>query len=127
MNSEVLANTANSINSACAGDSAAAIIISIVPVLGVVLGAVLLFFFFLWQYRFRKELIKADQYHPRMWDHLRIISLLIGSISSFIGLPMFLLFYFIDGLAYSALGGLIPLSAGLGLLAFYYISGKSRV
>ncbi len=108
----------------CAGGDAAAVIISIVPLLGVIFGAVLLFFFFLWQYRFRKELIRAGQYQPRLWEHLRVISLLIGSIASSIGLPMFLLFWAIDGVSYSMLGGLIPLFSGLGMLAFYFISGK---
>jgi pilus assembly protein TadC len=98
------------------------VLLSIVPLVGVVTGSVLLFFFLLWRYRLHRELILSGRYVPSFWKNLRIFSLLIGSLSAAIGLPMTVLFFLIDGLAYSTLGGLIPFFAGIGFILFYLLA-----
>ncbi len=98
------------------------ILISIVPILGVLMGTTLLFFFLLWRFRIHRELVRAGQYYSSFWDNLRILSLLIGSVSTSIGLPLTLLFFAVDGITYAALGGLIPLFAGLGFIIYYIFS-----
>ncbi|MCB1165462.1 MAG: hypothetical protein KDK37_04020 [Leptospiraceae bacterium] len=104
--------------------SAAEVIISVVPLLGVILGATLLFFFFLWNYRLKKELIRAGQYQYQSLKTVRIFTLLIGIISLSVGIPMSALFIAMEGASYSLLGGLIPSFVGLGLIIFYSVSRK---
>lgn len=106
--------------------SAADIIISLVPMLGVIFGSALLFFFLLWRYKLTKEMIRNGSYEPGFFKNLRLLSLLLGSVSISVGLPMTILFFVIEGVSYSVLGGLMPLSAGIGLLLFYGISHKKK-
>tara|TARA_B100001778_G_scaffold319945_1_gene309908 strand:+ start:529 stop:921 length:393 start_codon:yes stop_codon:yes gene_type:complete len=103
---------------------AAQIIISVVPLLGVILGATLLFFFFLWNYKLKKELIRAGQYQYQSLKSVRMFALLIGIISFAVGLPMTMLFGAVEGVSYSLLGGLIPSFVGIGLIVFYVVSRK---
>ncbi len=103
------------------GCTAAQVLVSLVPMLGVIFGSTLLFFFLLWQYRLRKELIRTNQYVPTFFPHIRSLSLLFGSLSVAAGLPLTLLLFMIDGLTYGLLEGLIPLSVGGGLFLFYYL------
>jgi len=97
------------------------IILSLVPALGVVFGSVLLFFFFFWQYSLRKEVIRAGLYRPSSFRNFRVFCLLVGSLAFFVGLPMTILFFALQGLTFALLGGVIPLGAGVGLLVFYAV------
>ena len=107
------------------GSSAADVILSIVPVAGIAFGWTLLFFFFLWQYRLKKELIRTNQYESStFWKNIRTLSLLIGCLSTMIGIPITVLFFIIHGASAIALGGLIPIAVGVGLLTFYIFSRK---
>lgn len=115
-------------NSASSGSSAPEIILSLVPLLGVVFGCVLLFFFLLWQYRIRRELIRSGQHQPMFVANIRVISLLIGLLGIAAGLPMTLLFILIEGVSYALLGGLLPFFAGIGFLVFYAMTrSQARV
>lgn len=102
------------------------VLISIVPILGVVMGTTLLFFFLLWKYRINRELVQTGQYQPSFWNNLRTLTLLIGSLSFSIGLPLSILFFAVDGVSYTALGGLIPLFTGIGFIMFYVISIREQ-
>ncbi|MCR9145266.1 MAG: hypothetical protein NXI24_23710 [bacterium] len=104
------------------GGTASEILLSLVPLLGVVLGCVLLFFFFLWQYRIRRELIRTGQHQPMFVTNIRILSLLIGLLGIAVGLPMTLLFILIEGVTYVLLGGLLPFFVGIGFLIFYALT-----
>lgn len=106
---------------------AAEIILSIVPLIGIVFGSVLFFFFFLWQYKLKKERIRAGTYTPVFARYFRAFSLLIGCLSIAVGVPMTFVFLLLDGKSYALLGGIIPLSSGIGLLLFYFISGRDKV
>jgi len=103
-------------------DSAAQIILSIVPLLGVVLGVTMLFFFLLWRYKITKELIKSGHYTRTTFRNFRGFSLLLGCISAAAGLPMTILFYALEGTSYLLLGGVLPLAAGIGLVVFVFLS-----
>ena len=109
------------------GSTAPEIILSLVPLLGVVFGCVLLFFFILWQYRIRRELIRTGQHRPMFVANIRVLSLLIGLLGVSAGLPMTLLFLLIEGVTYVLIGGLLPFSAGIGFLIFYALTrGQTR-
>ena len=84
----------------------------------------MLFFFFLWNYKLKKELIRAGQYQYQSLKNVRLFSLLIGIISFAVGLPMTMLFGAVEGVSYSLLGGLIPSFVGLGFIVFYVVSRK---
>jgi hypothetical protein len=108
------------------GGSASEVILSLVPLTGVVFGCVLLFFFFLWQYRLRRELIRSGQYRPMFMANIRTLTLLIGIMGAASGLPMTILFLSIEGVSYALLGGLLPLCAGIGFLVFYALTIHSE-
>ncbi len=104
---------------------AAQIILSIVPLVGIICGAIVLFFFLRWYFLCKRELIKAGGYQIPQRQYVQSLSLLLGLLSTMIGIPTSILFYTIDGISYGLLGGLVPLFSGLALLVFYSLSLKN--
>ena len=100
--------------------SAAQVIVSIIPIVGIVMGSVVIFFYFLWNHRQRTLLIKAGQYNKSKFDLLSF-SLLAGLLLACVGVALTVLLSILEGASYALLGGLIPLSMGAGLLAHYMI------
>lgn len=99
------------------------VMLSIVPLAGIVFGCAIMFFFLLWRYRITKELIRTNQYTSGASKDLRAFVLLAGCMSLAVGMPLTILFYAVEKqLSYSLLGGLIPLSAGIGLLVFFALT-----
>ncbi len=105
----------------------AQIILAIVPLVGIVAGSILLFFFLLWRYRIQREIIKSGHYEPQFWKNIRSWSLLIGTVATALGLPMTIFFIIIDGVSYASFGGLIPFSVGLGFLLFFFLMQKNEL
>jgi hypothetical protein len=99
---------------------AAQVIISIIPIVGIVMGSVVIFFYFLWNHRQKTLLIKAGQYNRPKFD-FRSFSLLAGLLLSSVGIALTVLLSILEGASYGLLGGLIPLSMGIGLLTHYVI------
>ena len=103
------------------GTSAAAqVIIAIIPIVGIVMGSVVIFFYLLWNHRRRTLLIKAGHY-TRPEFNLLSFSLLSGLLLSTVGIALTVLLIIIVGASYGLLGGIIPLAMGIGLLAHYII------
>jgi len=100
--------------------NAAQVIISIIPIVGIVMGSVVIFFYLLWNYRRRIMLIKAGHYARPDFDLLSF-SLLAGLLLSAVGAALTVLLAIVVGANYGLLGGLIPLSVGIGLLVYYGI------
>jgi hypothetical protein len=110
--------------------AAAQVIIAVIPIVGIVMGAVVVFFYLLWNYRRQILLIKAGHYNRPVFDLLSF-SLLAGILLLIVGvmLTIFLsmVTFFTYGLLgavetgriYGLLGGVIPLAMGIGLLAFF--------
>lgn len=98
---------------------AAQIIISIVPIVGIVMGSVVVFFFILWRHREIVRQIEAGSYRRPVFD-VFLFSLLAGFLLSGTGLALSILFLCIEGVGYSLLGGVIPMALGGGLLGFYF-------
>ncbi len=105
---------------------AAQIILSIVPLVAVVFGCTLFFFFLFWNYRLRKLMIQNGQPYRLPFDDLRLWVLLLGLLALMAGIPIASLFYFIEGFSYILLGGLIPLFTGVGLILFYVYSRRKE-
>ncbi|MBS0619641.1 MAG: hypothetical protein JSR44_15760 [Spirochaetes bacterium] len=98
------------------------VILSIVPMVAVVFGSVLVFFMLLYNYKLRREKIRQQIPTASALEHLRFISLLAGCLSCSAGIPLTLFFIFTNPANPGILGGLIPLSAGVGLIVFFYLS-----
>jgi len=105
-------------------EGAAKIIISIIPIVGIVMGSTVIFFYLLWNYRRRVMLIKAGHY-SRPEFNILTFSLLSGLLLSSVGIALTLfLSLAVEGVSYGLLGGIIPLAMGIGLLAFYLIKRR---
>ena len=98
--------------------AAVQVIISLIPIVGIFMGSVVIFFYLLWGHRRRTLLIKAGLYSRPKFDLLSF-SLLSGLLLSSAGTALTILLIIIEGASYSLLGGIIPLSVGIGLLVFY--------
>jgi hypothetical protein len=100
--------------------SAAQIIVSIIPIVGIVMSAVVIFFYLLWNHRRKVLLIKAGHYVRPEFDLLSF-SLLAGLLLSAVGAALTVFLALVQGLNYGLLGGIIPLATGVGLLTYYGI------
>jgi hypothetical protein len=101
------------------------IIIAVIPIVGIVMGSVLVFFYFLWRHKQIMLQIKTNTYIRPVFN-VRLFCLLLGIMLTVIGSVLFCLFYFIAGAGYILLGGLIPLALGISLTLFYTITQRSR-
>ncbi len=97
------------------------IIVSIIPIVGIVMGSVVIFFYLLWSHKQRMLMIEKGLY-ARWYFDLKLFSLLLGFVLIGIGASLTLFFLLKEGLAYSVLSGLIPLGIGASLLAFFIVS-----
>ena len=105
--------------------STAQVIISIIPIVGIVMGSVVIFFYLLWDHRRRTLLINAGQYNRPKFD-LRSFSLLSGLLLASVGVALTVLLSIVEGASYALLGGIIPLSMGIGLLTHYVIKRSEK-
>ncbi|MDR0323654.1 MAG: hypothetical protein LBI12_04315 [Treponema sp.] len=100
--------------------STAQVIIAIIPIVGIVMGCAVIFFYILWDHRRKTLLIKTGQYNRPVFD-LFSFSLLSGALLSGVGAALTVLLSIIEGASYGLLGGIIPLSMGAGLISYYVI------
>jgi len=103
----------------------AQIIIAIIPIVGIFMGSVVIFFYLLWNHRRRTLMIKAGHY-SRPDFNLLTFSLLSGLLLSTVGVAITILLSILQKASYGLLGGIIPLSMGIGLLAFYIIKRREK-
>jgi hypothetical protein len=67
--------------------SAAQVVIAVIPIVGIVMGSVVAFFYLLWYHKRRTLLIKAGQYHKPNFDLLSF-SLLTGLLLTTVGVSL---------------------------------------
>jgi len=103
----------------------AQVIIAIIPIVGIAMGAVVIFFYLLWAHRRGTLLIRAGQYRRPEFD-LYSFSLLAGLLLGSVGLSLTVFLAVTTGRTYALLGGIIPLSIGVGLLAFHLLKRAER-
>lgn len=99
----------------------AQIVIAVVPIVGIAIGGVILFFYLLWTHHETKLRIRTGSYKEPEFD-LKTFSLLAGLLLVGVGITLSALFALIDGFSYALLGGLLPLAVGVCLLIFYKIN-----
>ncbi|MDR3276758.1 MAG: hypothetical protein LBT11_06090 [Treponema sp.] len=105
--------------------AAAQVVVSVIPIVGIVVGSVVVFFYLLWQHQRRTFLIKSGQYTRPDFD-LMSFSLMAGLLLGIVGLALTIFLALLQGLDYVLLGGVIPLSMGVGLLTYYVIKRFDR-
>jgi hypothetical protein len=105
--------------------STAQIIIAIIPIVGIVMGSVVIFFYLLWNHRRRTLLIKAGQYAKPEFN-LFSFSLLSGILLTSSGIATTVLLSIVQGASYGLFGGIIPLAIGLGLITYYAIKRSEQ-
>ncbi len=97
---------------------AAQVIVAIIPIVGIVIGGIVIFFYLLWRNAQISLLIKTDKYEPLQFN-LKLFSLLTGILLTGIGVVLSVFFIVLDGFSYNLLGGLIPFIIGVSLITFY--------
>ena len=86
-----------------------------IPIVGIVMGTVIAFFYLLWSHREKVRLIERGLYEARKID-LDTFCLLAGLLFLSVGAVLSVLFIVIEGASYALLGGLLPFAAGISLL-----------
>jgi hypothetical protein len=102
---------------------AAQIIVTIIPIVGIVMGATVIFFYLLWNYKQKAMMIDKGIYRKSELD-IDSLSLFSGLILFGIGFSLFIFFYLKEGFGYSILSGLVPFSIGVSLIAFFVMRRK---
>ena len=105
--------------------AAAQVVIAVIPIVGIVMGSVVIFFYLLWNHRRRTLLIKAGQFTKPPFNFLSF-SLLSGLLLGSVGIALTIFLSIIEGASYGLLGGIIPLSMGIGLLTHYIIKRSDK-
>ena len=105
--------------------SAAQVIIAIIPIVGIFMGSVVVFFYLLWHHRRKVLMIKAGQDHKSDFDLLSF-SLLTGLLLLSVGISLTIFLAIMKNAGYGLLGGIIPLAIGTGLLVYYIIKRGDR-
>lgn len=102
---------------------ASQIILSIVPIIGVLFGSFLFFSLFYFYHKQKMLLIEKGLYKPvRLnWNLIFIVT---GFIISFSGAMITLVFIINKNFGYELLGGVIPLGVGLAIILAYLVSSK---
>ncbi len=100
--------------------TAAQIMITVIPIVAIVMGTIVTFFYLLWSHKQRMSLIERGLPVNSKFD-LETFSLLTGLLTLCIGIVLSLFFLIKEGLSYNLLGGLVPLSIGISFIVFYRI------
>lgn len=97
---------------------AAQVIITIIPVVGIVFAAILIFFALLWHHHEVKMQISKGIYTPPKFN-LKLFSLFFGLCLTGVGAMLTMMFFLMNSISWGLLGGLIPLVLGIMNLIFY--------
>jgi phosphotransferase system glucose/maltose/N-acetylglucosamine-specific IIC component len=105
--------------------TAAQILIAIIPIVGIVMGSTVVFFYLLWNHKRKTLLIQTGHYSRPHFDLLSF-SLLTGLLLTSVGTALTLFLAIALGVNFGLLGGIIPLAIGIGLLVYYGIKRGGR-
>lgn len=105
--------------------AASQIIVSVIPIVGITLGATVIFFYLLWSHKERAILIERGLYQRPVFD-LDTFCLLAGLLLAGVGVAVTVVLALMNGIGYEVLGGAIPLAIGAALLVFYGLRASHR-
>ncbi|MCH5294426.1 MAG: hypothetical protein J1F14_00785 [Treponema sp.] len=101
--------------------TAAQIIVSIIPIVGIACGSVLLFFALLWHHKETKQRINSGAPAPAKFN-FKPFCLLTGLTLIGVGLVLSIMLFLLEGVCWALLGGLLPLAIGVAVCIFYKIN-----
>jgi len=104
---------------------AAQVIVTIIPIVGIVMGCTVVFFYLLWSYKLKVHMIEKGIFTRVPFD-MDTFSLLAGLVLFILGLVLTIFFLVKDGFSYDVLSGLIPVSIGVSLLIFFIVRFKIK-
>lgn len=104
---------------------AAQLMITVIPIVGIVVAGVVVFFFLLWNHRQRMAQIERG-IKPEPLIDLKSFSLLLGLLATAVGLVLTVVSLLARQGGYGLLGGLIPFAAGVSFLVYYRIAITER-
>ena len=104
---------------------AAQILITIIPIVGIVMGSVVAFFYLLWHHKRTVIQIQSGNYERPDFDLLSFC-LLAGILLASVGSTLTVFLALLEGFDYGLLGGALPLAIGVGLLAYYGVRRGER-
>jgi hypothetical protein len=96
------------------------VIIAVIPIVGIVAGAVVIFFYLYWRHKIQVLRIQHNVKQENDFDWMSF-SLLTGLLLGLVGVALTIFLGIVAGRSFGLLGGIIPLSFGVALLCFYVI------
>jgi len=103
--------------------TAAQVLVTIIPIVGIVMGSIVIYFYLRWTHKEKMLLIEKGMYRRIEFD-LDSFSLFSGLILTSIGLALLIFFQIKEGFSYSMLSGLVPLPIGISLIIFFILRIK---
>jgi hypothetical protein len=100
--------------------AAAQILVTVIPIVGIVAGTVVLFVYLFWNHKQKMLMIERGIYQKPEFD-LNTFSIFTGLVLSSIGVSLMTFFMIMDGFSYGVLSGMIPLCLGISLIVFFII------
>ncbi|HAC31788.1 MAG: hypothetical protein IKS30_04455 [Treponema sp.] len=97
---------------------AAQVIIALIPIIGIVFAAVLIFFALLWRHHEIKMQISKGTYEVKRFN-FRLFALFSGLSLTGVGVMLTIMFFMMNSISWGLLGGLIPLVLGIMNIIFY--------
>ncbi len=104
---------------------AAQVLLSLIPMIGIIMAAILIFFYLLWRHRQIIRQIDVGTYVRHSFDTYAF-ALFAGILLTLTGLVLTVLFLYLNGISYILLGGLIPFIIGVSLLIVLVIMTKKE-
>lgn len=100
------------------------ILITVIPIVGMVAGSAVLFFFLYFNHKQKMLLIEKGLYQKISFD-FDAFSLFTGFLLSGAGAALTLFFLLKDGISYGLIGGLVPLGLGISFILYYFVKLKT--
>jgi hypothetical protein len=99
---------------------AAQIIITIIPIVGIIMGCLVIFSYIFYNHKQKMLMIEKGTLKKIKFD-LDTFSLFTGMLLFTLGLCLTIFFRIKEGISYGLLSGIIPLSCGVSLMCYYSI------
>lgn len=101
------------------------ILITVIPIVGIVAGSVVMFFYLYFNHKQKILLIEKGLYQKIEFD-FDTFSLFTGFLLLGVGAALTLFFILKDGISYALIGGLVPLAVGMSFIIYYVVKLKTR-
>jgi hypothetical protein len=103
------------------GNRAAELIVALIPIVGIFMGSVVVFFHLLWSHRRTMLLIQTGKYVSHNFD-LDTFSLFTGLLLTVVGICLTVFLTIFTKSELGLLGGVLPLCCGCALLIFFIVN-----